>query len=241
MNVHSPQEVMEAFFPDVERHSILIFHCELSKNRGPTQAQKFREIDRKLNESRYPVLFYPDVYVLEGGYREYYASFPGDCVGGYVPMHSEEDLRSGLAARETSEWRLGLEDYARWKSEPLRRCLEDRLFFWLEHQKRELEKEREEIAQTEAEDSRLKELSEPCEPERCEEGDWMVLEGEFQMLMSPMEPRTLRFVDEKEREEEEEEEAEEGEDVLEWEPNVVRRQEEFLPRLLCFEDEEEGD
>jgi hypothetical protein len=66
----------------------------------------------------------------------------------------------------------------------------------LEHQKRELEKEREAIAQTEAEaeaeDSRLKELSELCEPETCEEADWMVLEGEFQMLMSRMEPHTLR-------------------------------------------------
>jgi hypothetical protein len=256
MNVHSPREVMELFFPDVERHSILIFHCELSKNRGPTQAMKFREIDRKLNESRYPVMFYPDVYVLEGGYREYYAFFPGDCVGGYVAMQSEEEMKSGLSASETREWRLGLEDYAKWKSDPLRRCLQDRMFFWLEHQRREEEKAegKSESAEAEAE-AEANRLSDTWKADICEEADSIAFEGDLETLMR-MELRTLTFGDEEadegdegvlkfveEGSEEGGEEAEgeaEGEGILMfWEPNVVCRQEKLLPRLLCFEDEEE--
>ena len=46
-----------------------------------------RSVDRKINEMRYPTLFYPDVYLLDGGYRNFYKSHPELCEPrGYVEM-----------------------------------------------------------------------------------------------------------------------------------------------------------
>ena len=34
-----------------------------------------RELDRKMNLSEYPKLFYPDTYVIEGGYKKFFEDF----------------------------------------------------------------------------------------------------------------------------------------------------------------------
>ena len=46
----------------------VLFYCEFSQNRGPLMASKFRAMDRKHNI--YPNLSFPDVYIVNGGYRE---------------------------------------------------------------------------------------------------------------------------------------------------------------------------
>lgn len=55
---------------------ILIFHCEFSQQRGPRVLRTLRNLDRKLNMDRYPGLFYPYIYVLEGGYHKFHSEFP---------------------------------------------------------------------------------------------------------------------------------------------------------------------
>ena len=39
----------------------------------------------------YPALFYPDIYILKGGFRAYHEHGPERCVpnGGYVEMNDE--------------------------------------------------------------------------------------------------------------------------------------------------------
>ncbi|KAJ8365347.1 hypothetical protein SKAU_G00141780 [Synaphobranchus kaupii] len=64
---------------------LIVFHCEFSTERGPRLYRNLRKLDRSLNV--YPLLFYPELYVLDGGYKEFYSQFPGLCdPSSYVPM-----------------------------------------------------------------------------------------------------------------------------------------------------------
>jgi rhodanese-related sulfurtransferase len=81
--------------PDV----LLIFHCEFSQQRGPRLCRLLRDVDRKLNESRYPDLYYPEMYVMDGGYKQFFKQYPELCQGSYVPM-LEKDKREECIAHE---------------------------------------------------------------------------------------------------------------------------------------------
>ncbi|NXI10353.1 MPIP2 phosphatase, partial [Irena cyanogastra] len=74
---------------------IVIFHCEFSVERGPKMCKFLRERDRSCHE--YPQLRYPELYVLKGGYREFFLHFPSHCEPrGYRPMEHpafKEELR----------------------------------------------------------------------------------------------------------------------------------------------------
>ncbi|KAK4701043.1 M-phase inducer tyrosine phosphatase, partial [Phenoliferia sp. Uapishka_3] len=74
----------EASPPDGK--TVLIFHCEFSAKRAPTSAGHLRNVDRLKNTGDYPNVHYPEVYVLQGGYADYFKSFPSRCVGGYRSM-----------------------------------------------------------------------------------------------------------------------------------------------------------
>jgi hypothetical protein len=54
---------------------IVIFHCEFSSERGPGLLRFLRNQDRALNEDCYPYLHYPELYLLEGGYKSFYEHF----------------------------------------------------------------------------------------------------------------------------------------------------------------------
>uniref|UniRef100_A0A8B9ZI20 M-phase inducer phosphatase n=1 Tax=Anas platyrhynchos TaxID=8839 RepID=A0A8B9ZI20_ANAPL len=58
---------------DASKRVILIFHCEFSSERGPRMCRFVREKDRACNE--YPHLHYPELYVLKGGYREFFPQY----------------------------------------------------------------------------------------------------------------------------------------------------------------------
>lgn len=74
------------------RKFVLVFHCEFSCKRGPTMALALRQADRSL-ASDYPRCHFPDVYVLQGGYADFFAASPDLCEPrAYVPM---DDPRFG--------------------------------------------------------------------------------------------------------------------------------------------------
>lgn len=54
---------------------IIIFHCEFSSERGPSLLRFLRNQDRALNQDVYPYLHYPELYLLEGGYKSFYENF----------------------------------------------------------------------------------------------------------------------------------------------------------------------
>ncbi|XP_033756668.1 M-phase inducer phosphatase-like [Pecten maximus] len=54
------------------KRNILIFHCEFSSERGPKMMRFLRAQDRTQNEANYPSLTFPEVYLLDGGYKAFY-------------------------------------------------------------------------------------------------------------------------------------------------------------------------
>ncbi|VDK85652.1 unnamed protein product [Litomosoides sigmodontis] len=96
-NLFDPAKVENVFYPnDIELRAQLmkkkpIFYCEFSQKRGPSIAYELRALDRKLNVVRYPVVDYPEMYLLQYGYRDFYLRFSGtpDLLepNGYVEMN----------------------------------------------------------------------------------------------------------------------------------------------------------
>lgn len=56
-----------------DKRVVLIFHCEFSSERGPRMCRFIRKRDRAMNE--YPRLHYPELYILKGGYKEFFQQF----------------------------------------------------------------------------------------------------------------------------------------------------------------------
>ncbi len=75
VNYFDPSKVFEVFFSNPILHCekfVIIFHCEFSQQRAPKMYRFVRELDRKQHEQYYPKLSYPNIYLLEGGYKAFY-------------------------------------------------------------------------------------------------------------------------------------------------------------------------
>lgn len=90
-----PLDLIEGFMNGKLERSLLIFHCEFSANRGPTIAGYFRDFDRLINKLNYPFIYYPNVYVLDGGYKNFYEQYKDHCNGSYLRMLNEEQKTNG--------------------------------------------------------------------------------------------------------------------------------------------------
>lgn len=105
LNIHTGSELVKLFLEHERpqqastsqalRH-IIIFHCEFSSERGPRLMKLLREKDRQVNQ--YPELSHPELYLLEGGYRDFYKNYKEYCEPqAYKPMKSRshrEELRN---------------------------------------------------------------------------------------------------------------------------------------------------
>ena len=79
------------YAPTSNLRHIIVFYCEFSTMRGPTQYRYLRNEDRKMNEATFPKLHYPELYVLEGGYARFFSDTSGNCdPSRYIPMLHEE-------------------------------------------------------------------------------------------------------------------------------------------------------
>lgn len=80
---------------DASKKTVLVFHCEFSAKRAPTFAKHLRSHDRAMNNHLYPKIHYPEVYILEGGYCEYYKHSGERCQPqGYVTMDDPNHAHS---------------------------------------------------------------------------------------------------------------------------------------------------
>nr|XP_008122095.1 PREDICTED: M-phase inducer phosphatase 2 [Anolis carolinensis] len=104
---------------DSSKRVIVVFHCEFSSERGPRMCRFVREKDRACND--YPSLHYPELYVLKGGYKEFFPQYQSHCEPpSYRPMHHQdfkEDLRRfRLKSRTWAGERSKRELYSRLKN-----------------------------------------------------------------------------------------------------------------------------
>eukprot|EP00475_Leptophrys_vorax_P028508 TRINITY_DN4127_c0_g2_i1.p1 TRINITY_DN4127_c0_g2~~TRINITY_DN4127_c0_g2_i1.p1 ORF type:complete len:302 (-),score=53.91 TRINITY_DN4127_c0_g2_i1:676-1581(-) len=96
INVISPYDLEHKYFgsssSEVKSRICILFHCEYSQQRGPSLCRLMREMDRKINGcENYPRLFYPEVYLIEGGFKEFNLRHPHLCSpDGYVTMYDDK-------------------------------------------------------------------------------------------------------------------------------------------------------
>lgn len=60
------------------KKQVLIFHCEFSCKRAPSMALALRQADRALAQD-YPSCHFPEVYILEGGYKNFFDHYSSRC------------------------------------------------------------------------------------------------------------------------------------------------------------------
>lgn len=77
LNINTPDSIDRLLLenPVKGKHACLIFHCEFSSQRAPRMALHVRNFDRLLNSDRYPFLHYPEIYILDGGYKNFFDQF----------------------------------------------------------------------------------------------------------------------------------------------------------------------
>lgn len=83
------------FQTPMDGRTLIIFHCEYSAHRAPLMARHVRSQDRSANAANYPRLTYPDVYILSGGYSEFFDTHRYRCYPqSYVEMSDEKHQRT---------------------------------------------------------------------------------------------------------------------------------------------------
>lgn len=71
-HLFDPLTMVPTIQPDTDKRDILVLHCEFSCERGPNLSRFLRSLDRQRNKEHYPALFYPEIYLLHGGYEQFY-------------------------------------------------------------------------------------------------------------------------------------------------------------------------
>ena len=111
VNISSPEQLKSFLFSSQERleelmaqRTMLIFHCEFSQRRAPFLYSCLRENDRRCNIDVYPRLFFPEIYVMQGGYCAFWQKYK-DTPLVWKPEHvlSAPQSRGNTAANEGSE------------------------------------------------------------------------------------------------------------------------------------------
>jgi rhodanese-related sulfurtransferase len=99
VNLYEPEQLKKYFLenpqPSISTPKVVVFHCEFSQMRGPSCARELRRQDRILNWElgRYPAVFYPEIYILEGGYKNFFERYKTYCEPcNYVTMFDPEHL-----------------------------------------------------------------------------------------------------------------------------------------------------
>eukprot|EP00002_Diphylleia_rotans_P018711 TRINITY_DN3619_c0_g1_i1.p1 TRINITY_DN3619_c0_g1~~TRINITY_DN3619_c0_g1_i1.p1 ORF type:complete len:400 (-),score=77.51 TRINITY_DN3619_c0_g1_i1:156-1355(-) len=109
INTPTPEQAVNFLFEDGKRRfdeTALVFFCEFSSQRGPCALRHVRATDRTINALSYPMLLYPNMYLLSGGYRSFFHHSQSHC----EPQHyvAMKDPRFASDLRDwTRERRLG--------------------------------------------------------------------------------------------------------------------------------------
>lgn len=91
VNIPSPDAAEQFTFGSNLQGSAMaiVFYCEFSSERAPRMFRHLRNLDRRQHLMTYPMLRFPHMYVLQGGYKAFLQSFPAMCQPehAYIRMH----------------------------------------------------------------------------------------------------------------------------------------------------------
>ncbi|OQR95068.1 mediator of RNA polymerase II transcription subunit 31 [Achlya hypogyna] len=118
MSLASPEAVNDLLFAPALEYSkttALIFYCEFSAKRAPQMMRHIRKIDRFIHASKYPELHYPEMYLIDGGYKQCFETRlemcrPPTYTAMDDPAHAEASKNQMHALRQ------------RWKTHESRLC-----------------------------------------------------------------------------------------------------------------------
>lgn len=110
-NAFDRKQIMDHLFNEATQNDkpvIVVFHCEFSAERGPRLMREFRDKDRTLNQHNYPNLFYPEIYLLEGGYKMFYEKHDQLCEPrSYLPMlHDQHRSAMKFFRKKSKSWEI---------------------------------------------------------------------------------------------------------------------------------------
>ncbi|XP_039630032.1 M-phase inducer phosphatase 1-A-like [Polypterus senegalus] len=112
LNLHKEDDICSFFLASpvtassAEKRIVLVFHCEFSSERAPKMCRFLRRQDRSAND--YPALHYPELYVLKGGYKEFFREYKMWCdPQAYCPMHHQDHKEELLKFRSRSKLLTG--------------------------------------------------------------------------------------------------------------------------------------
>ncbi|XP_012523989.2 M-phase inducer phosphatase isoform X2 [Monomorium pharaonis] len=91
---------------DTDKRNILVFHCEFSWERAPNISRNLRRLDRECNKEHYPALYYPETYLLLGGYEKFYSEQKEFCSPqDYKPMkHPNHEAECRFFRSKCKSW-----------------------------------------------------------------------------------------------------------------------------------------
>jgi hypothetical protein len=88
----------------------LIFFCEFSANRAPKMLRHVRNVDRRLHADCYPELYYPELYLVDGGYNKCFETLQHElCTPSALYVRMEDERFVEACRQEFANWRR------RWK------------------------------------------------------------------------------------------------------------------------------
>lgn len=93
INITTNEDLRNLYYRYKDSNVVIVFHCEFSSMRGPRVYDLFHGYDRDQNS--YPSLSYPNVFILEGGYKAFYQQYSEDCQGDYIAMQTQKYVANG--------------------------------------------------------------------------------------------------------------------------------------------------
>lgn len=104
LNFQSTIAMTDYLFQKITPATLIVFHCEFSIQRAPrmyfiilyyhkldtskNRASFLRNQDRNMNAANYPQLHFPNLYVLNGGYKAFFELYSQNCIPcNFVPMN----------------------------------------------------------------------------------------------------------------------------------------------------------
>lgn len=121
-NITRYKQLLDLYNKYRDQNTCVVFHCEFSQNRGPTWAHLFRNLDRNEHLSDYPKLSFPNVFILDGGYKRFFQRFGStNYCGEYTPMDDEQNTDKTLMKRAKSLFEFEIRSHLGLKTPPVPR------------------------------------------------------------------------------------------------------------------------